>query len=290
MKIGFIGLGIMGLGMARNLQKEFPELHLYNRDKTKTEEFIEKGATTYDNPAELAREVDTLITMLTTPEVVKEIALGQNGFLPAMKEGSLWIDSTTVNPSFSKEMSAAAKEHKIRFLDAPVAGSKKPAASGELLFLAGGSAENVAEAEPLFSLMGRKTIHAGENGMGSSLKMVINLLLGQSLLVFSEAVNFGKAMGLPQEFLLNALLGGPVVSPFVATKKEKFESGDYEVEFPLEWAQKDLKLAALTAKEVGVVIPSGKLARDIYAKAIEMGMARDDFSAIFKYYNENEDK
>lgn len=286
MHIGFIGLGIMGVRMAANLQKKFPNLTVYNRDSKKADELLANGATVVSSPRELASNIDILITVLSTPQVVEEIACGPDGFLKHMKKDSLWIDSTTVNPSFSRHMAVEANKHAIRFIDAPVAGSKQPAQDGQLLFLVGGDKSDVDQAQPLFNAMGRKTLHVGNNGMGASMKMVINLLLGQSMMVFSEAINFGKKLGISENVLFDSLLDGPLVAPYLKSKKDKFTSGEYEVEFPLEWMQKDLFLATVTAQEVNAPLPSGDVAKQVFANAKRNGLSREDFSAIYKMYQE----
>src|SRR5882672_8332634 len=138
MKIGFVGLGAMGSRMAANLQKSGYSLVVFNRSADKAAPLVSAGAHLADSPAALAADVDVLFTMLAHPAAVREAALGQDGFLGRLRPGTLWIDCSTVNPSFSREMASAAQARKLRFLDAPVAGSRVPAAKGELVFLDGG--------------------------------------------------------------------------------------------------------------------------------------------------------
>lgn len=283
MNIGFIGLGIMGSRMATNLLKSNHTIYVHNRSKEKAELLLTNGAIWTENPKQIAEKSDILFTMLTTPEVVMQTAFSEHGFLKHLKSNSLWIDCTTVNPAFSKEMAQQASSHNIRFLDAPVAGSLKPAEIGELIFLVGGKESDIKEIQPLLDLMGKKTIHVGSHGMGSSMKMVVNLLLGQSLVAFSEAVNFGKAMQIPDDILLGTLLNSIVVPPFITFKKENFQSDKYPTEFPLEWMQKDLQLASTTADEVEAPLESGKVANELFKKAIDAGLSREDCSAIFKF-------
>src|SRR5258708_15788328 len=142
MKMGFVGLGARGSRMAVNLQKSGAPLVVYNRSREKAAALVSAGAVWADTPAALAAEVEVLFTMLAHPAAVREAALGQDGFLDRLRPGALWIDCSTVNPSFSREIAAAAQATKLRFLDAPVAGSRVPAAKGELVFFVGG---NVAD-------------------------------------------------------------------------------------------------------------------------------------------------
>ncbi len=286
MKIGFIGLGIMGSRMAANVLQAGNVLAVNNRTKAKAESLIQQGAGWADTPAELAQQVDILFTMLTTPDVVEKTALGEQGFLAQMKRGSLWVDSSTVNPSFSRRMAAEAQKRGVRFVDAPVAGSKGPAENGQLLFLVGGSAADFEILQPYFKVMGRKAIHAGGVGMGTSMKMVFNLLLGQSMLAFAEALVLGQSLGLSSDMLFDALTGAIVVAPSATSKRAKIESGQYDPEFPLQWMQKDLQLAADSAYEQGVSLPSTNAGKEVFMLAIRQGFGEKDLSAIYQFLNE----
>ena len=175
-------------------------------------------------------------------------------------------------------------------MDAPVAGSKIPAERGELLFLVGGDAEIVERCAPLFEVMGRKTIHVGGNGMGTSLKMVINLLLGQAMAAFSEGMALGESLGIDQQTLLDILLASAVVPAFVAGKRDKISQNQFDPEFPLRWMHKDLHLAAETAFAQGVSMPLANAAKETYALAKQKGLGGNDFSAIYRFLHEREDK
>jgi 3-hydroxyisobutyrate dehydrogenase/glyoxylate/succinic semialdehyde reductase len=286
MNIGFIGLGIMGSRMAKNLLKAGHRLVVYNRTQAKAEPLLAQGAIWAESPAALAEQVEVLITMLSTPEAVQAAALGNEGFLDHLAEGAIWVDCTTVNPSFSRHMAAQAAERQVRFLDAPVAGSKSPAEKGELLFLVGGDAGDVEAYQGLFEAMGRGVVHLGNQGMGTSLKMVFNSLLGQAMLVFSEAMTMGQALGLGEEQLLETLVGSPVVPPFIAGKRPKIETSDYEADFPLQWMRKDLQLASQTAYEAGGGAPAVNAAKEVYALAVQNGWGERDFSAIYQFLND----
>ncbi len=287
MKIGFIGLGIMGSRMANNLIKGGHELCIYNRTKEKAEKLIESGAEFMDSPKEAAKNCNVVFTMLSEPEVVREVAAGKDGFLKYMNENSIWADCTTVNPSFAKEINEIARKHKIRYMDTPVAGSTVPAEKGELTFLVGGSEKDFKEIREYLELMGKNIFHMGENGSGAAMKMVINMLLGQSMQAFSEAMALGSAMNLPEEILYEILLGGPVTASYLSAKKEKFQTGNYEAEFPLKWMHKDLFLASKTAYEQNVSLPSTNSVKETFGLAKMRGLADKDFSAIFDFLNKN---
>lgn len=280
-QIGFIGLGIMGSRMAANLLSKGFSLKVYNRTKSKAEPLIEAGAEWAETASDAGKNVDILITMLSEPGAVSSLALGKNGFLESMKKNALWIDSSTVNPYYTGEMKQIASEKGIRFIDAPVAGSKKPAEKGELLFLVGGEENDIKEAASLFDAMGRKYIHIGKNGKGTSLKMVFNLLLGQAMYSFGEAMKLGRSLELNEKMLFDVLLDSPVVAPFVKLKRDKMENKDFSPEFPLRWMQKDLTLAAETAYEQGVKLKANNIVIEAYRNAIENNRGDEDFSAIY---------
>ncbi len=281
--IGFIGLGIMGSRMALNLQKAGHTLTVYNRTLEKTAVLKKQGAKVVDKPSAVPFENEIIISMLSTPETIRETALGPDGFLEKMSPGTIWLNCSTVNPSFAKEMEKTSETRGIRYIDAPVAGTKGPAEKGELVFLVGGNTTDIVEVQPLLDRMGKKTLHLGKVGHGSNMKMLINLLLAQSMLAFSEAMVLGEQMGLAQETLLNVLLNVPVTAPFLGLVRAKLENSDYEANFPLQWIQKDLHLATTTAYEQGVAMPSLNVAKELYAMAKQNGYAKQDFSAIYDY-------
>lgn len=283
MRIGFIGLGIMGGRMATNLQKHGHQLVVFNRTPEKAKSLIDQGAVWGVTPAAVASQVEVLFTMLANPEAVKEAALGEEGFLNHLRADSLWVDCSTVNPSFSRQMATETQARHIRFLDAPVSGSKGPAASGELMFMVGGAESDFRACRFLLECMGGKIVHVGGHGQGTSLKMVINLLMGEAMAAFAEGMILGQSLGISQEMLFGILLGGPAVAPLVAAKREKIESGKYDVEFPLHWMQKDLQLAAVTAYETGVALPLANVTKEIYRLAMRQGDGDEDYSAIYEF-------
>src|SRR5437588_4561864 len=171
MKIGFIGLGIMGSRMATNLQKHGHSLVVFNRTPEKAEPLVAEGAQWADSPAALSLHVEVIFTMLAHPDAVEAAALGENGFLRYPQPGQIWIDCSTVNPSFSRKMAAAANTRRVVFLGAPVTGSKGQAELGKLTFWVGGERSDLESCWPLLECMGNKIVHCGGPGTGASLKM-----------------------------------------------------------------------------------------------------------------------
>jgi len=283
MKIGFIGLGIMGSRMAANLQKHGYPLVVFNRTRAKAEPLLGPCGTFSDSPAKVAEQVDALFTMLAHPDAVEQAALGRNGFLSHLKSNALWIDCSSVNPSFSKKMAAEAARREVHFVDAPVTGSAPAATEAKLMFWVGADMADLERIRSLLLCMGNKIVHTGGQGAGTSMKMVINLLLGTGMAAFAEAMGLGQGLGLSQKVLFDSLLGTPAVAPFLASKREKIENGNYEAEFPLRWMQKDMHLASVSAYESGVAMPLTNVTKEIYRLAMRDGHATEDFSAVCEF-------
>jgi 3-hydroxyisobutyrate dehydrogenase-like beta-hydroxyacid dehydrogenase len=283
MKIGFIGLGIMGSRMALNLRKHHYEIIVHNRTKQKAEALLAQGVDWAPNPPRLAQQVDILFTMLSTPEAVQQMALGADGFLEHLKPEMIWIDCSTVDPAFSCHMTAEALKRQVHFVDAPVSGSKEPAEQGQLIFYVGGDDADVKICQPLFEAMGKKVLHLGGHGMGVAMKMVVNLLLGANMAAFAEALVLGQALGLAQEQLFDILLPSAVVAPALSGKRSKITTTNYTADFPLRWMQKDLHLIALTAQSLGVALPTANSIKELYALAMRAGLAEQDFAAIYQF-------
>ena len=283
MNVGFIGLGIMGGRMAANLQRAGHTLTVHNRTKEKANDLLERGATWADSPAAVVKDAQVLVTMLAHPEAVEETALGEGGFLEAMQGGQLWVDSSTLNPAFSRRMAKEAKARGVRFLDAPVAGTKAPAESGDLVFFVGGSQADIEEVQPLFGVMGKAIKHVGDHGMGTSLKVVVNHMLATSMAAFAEGIALGEGLGVSQEVLFDALIGGPLVPAYLGMKREKLEQGNYAPDFPLRWMQKDMQMVATAAYDTGVPMPLANLTKELYQAAVKRGHGDEDFSAIYEH-------
>jgi 3-hydroxyisobutyrate dehydrogenase-like beta-hydroxyacid dehydrogenase len=248
-------------------------------------ELQKKGADVAASARQAVQEADIVFTMLSTPEVVQEVVWSENGFITQMKEQALWVDCSTVNPSFSRQSSEVSGTHRIRFVDAPVAGSIPQAENRELVFFVGGAQEDVTAIEPLLKMMGSKVMHIGETGMGTSYKLLVNAMLAQSMIAFAEAVLLGEKLGVSRDFLLDTLPNIGVIAPFTKAKAEIIREGTYEALFPLELMHKDLHLAALTAYEKEQPLYLANLAKELYANAKQEGLGRKDFSAIFAFLN-----
>jgi 3-hydroxyisobutyrate dehydrogenase/glyoxylate/succinic semialdehyde reductase len=283
MKIGFIGLGIMGSRMAVNLANAGYTIFVYNRTALKISELNVDNLVAKSNPALVAGESDVIITMLSTPEAVQDVALSEEGLCAGMSKGKVWMDCSTVNPTFSKQMAELSESLGFNFLDAPVAGSLVPAEKGELIFLVGGKNGVVKYCEPLFKVMGKKHIHVGENGMGSALKLVNNLIMGISMYGIVEGLVLGESLGITKKIIFDILNGSPIAAQMIQMKRGKIEKNDYSPEFPLQWLQKDLQLAADTGYEQNIAMPATNIIKEIFALANKAGYAEQDFTAIYPF-------
>lgn len=283
MKVTFLGLGIMGSRMAANLLNNNVNLTVFNRSQEPVYELKKKGAKAAESFSDAVKEADVVFTMLSTPEVVSEVMFGENGCLQSMKKYALWVDCSTVNPSFSKQSENEAAERNVRFLDAPVAGTKPQAEEASLSILAGGDEKDFKEVETLLNFMGERVLHVGEVSKGTSLKMLVNAMLGESMLIFAETLHLGEKMGFQKDFLLDTLPNLPVIAPFTKAKAELIRNENFEPQFPLEWMLKDFNLVLKTAGENDAKLQLAGLAKDIFNEASEKGLGRQDFSAIYRH-------
>lgn len=282
MKITFIGLGIMGSQMALNLLQGDHKITVYNRSPKPMKALEKEGAMVPSSVDDAVADADLVISMLANPEAVTQVFFGKNGVLSKMKKNAIWLDSSTVNPSFSLKAGEEAESWEIQFIDAPVAGSKNQARDKELVFFTGGDKTLIDELEPVLLTMGKKVVYLGATGMGSSFKMLVNKMLAESMIIYSEAVHLGQKMGIEDHFLFDVLPTLPVIAPFVGFKTAGMKTGNYETQFPLELMYKDLQLAAQTAYEHQQSLFMANLAKERYAQAIGKGEGRNDFSAIHK--------
>jgi 3-hydroxyisobutyrate dehydrogenase/glyoxylate/succinic semialdehyde reductase len=285
-QIAFLGLGIMGSRMAANLLKAGHNVAVWNRSVGKAGQLASLGAFAAATPADAVQAgqgAEVVITMLSTPAVVEKAALGPDGFLPAMQPDTLWIDSSTVDPFFSRRMASAAEQRGVRFIDAPVTGSKEAAEKGGLRFLVGANTTDLDQAMPLLEKMGTAVVHAGERGMGSSIKLVMNLMAAQAMLAYAEGLALGEALGFTRAQMLELTMGMPHVAPLVSTKRTKIETNTYDADFPLKWMQKDLQLASQMGYEMGLAMPQTNIAKEVYRMAMRAGLAEADFAAVVQF-------
>ncbi len=281
LKVGFIGLGLMGKPMALNIHKKGFPLSVYNRTPAKAAEFKKLGITIYDSPAELAKNSDVIITMITAPKDVKEVALGKNGIAESGNKNLVHIDMSTIGPSAAKEVAKGLAKKGIDFIDAPVTGSTDRAKTGELVIFIGGDKKVFEKVKPVLEAMGTELPYMGPIGSGQAIKLVNNLIGGETIAVLGEAFMLGLSLGLTKKQIHEALKNTFSISPNMKNKMPMIEKGEYPVMFSVANMRKDLKLG-LTEKSPTTPLPILKTTESIYKKTIDQGWGDEDIAATFK--------
>lgn len=279
-RIGFIGLGMMGNPMSRNLLKAGFELIIWNRTASKMEEIIQLGAKPANSPKEVSQHSEVTITMLTGPEAVEEVILGPNGVIEGLQQGSVVIDMSTISPKVSRRIASEIAKKGGKMLDAPVGGSVGVAAQGALTIQVGGDKEVFEQCYDIFSALGKNIFHVGENGMGCYVKLVANSIMATHMVVLAEAIVLGIKAGIPVEALVEVLKHTGAASRILEVKGSNLIRGDYSAQFMLKHLFKDLGLTLTTATEDLVPLPIISLIYQTYTQAMVLGWGEADFSAI----------
>ncbi len=281
--VGVIGMGRMGAPMAVNLLKAGFQVTVHNRTREKCARAEAAGATVAPSVADVAARCEAVLLMLADDAVVKQTVFGEGGIAANGKPGALVIDSSTVHPRLSREIGAALAAKGIGFLDAPVTGSRPQAEEGKLFFLIGGPREAYQQAIQLLDAMGRKHLHLGDNGAGACAKLCNNLCGFVNLSAFCEALAIGKRFGLEPQQLFEVISNSGGRSAVSDGKGPKMLRGDWDADFALGLASKDMRLAVALAREIGQPAPLTQTAQDIYAQA-EAGHGGDDVCALYRWY------
>jgi 3-hydroxyisobutyrate dehydrogenase len=281
-RMAILGLGIMGAGMAsRLLSAGFP-VAVYNRNPDKAGPFSNAGALVAGSPREAASHAEIIISMVADDLASQGVWLGENGALAGAARGSLLIECSTLTVGWIKELSAAAIQRGCEFLDAPVTGTKPHAASGELLFLVGGSASALATAQPVLSVLGRETVHLGPTGSGALLKLINNFMCGVQAASFAEAVSLIEAGGLDRAKAEAVLTSGAPGSGIVKRAAASAAANDFTPNFRLRLMAKDLGYAIDEASHRGLQLQTASSALALFKQAIVKGHGDEDFSAVVK--------
>ncbi len=279
-KIGFMGLGIMGTPMAGNLLRAGYPVMVYNRSPEKAEPLVKQGAGLASNPEALAKAAEVVIAMVTGPEALDHLLWGANGAGKALNANKIFINMSSVSPSYTRELAAQLAPTGVMFIDAPVSGTKKPAEDAALVILAGGPQDKVKELEPLLLAMGKKVVYCGPAGQGSMMKMFINLLLAIMMGGFAEVLNFGRLGGLELEAMLDTVYSGAMNSPMFQVKAANMREKNYPPAFPFKHLAKDLKFLVDTAYELKAPVPLGQILLHLYNAGVAQGWGDEDISAI----------
>ncbi len=279
-KVGFIGLGMMGNPMSKNLLKAGFSLTVWNRTASKMKELTDLGAKGASSPKEVAENSDVVITMLTSGSDVKEVALGKGGVMEGAKPGLILIDMSTVSPKDSQEIAREVEKKGCEMLDAPVSGSVGVAARGALTIQVGGKKEVFERAVPILKGMGQNIFHIGPSGMGSNMKLVTNTIMGCNAAALCEGLAMGTKAGIPPETMVEVLKFGGGQSRVLELRGPKIIAGDFSPSFMLKLLDKDMGLALENAQNLKVPVSIAEMIRGFYKKAIENGKGDNDFNAI----------
>lgn len=285
-QIGFIGLGIMGRGMAASLLKAGYEVTVFNRTVERAQALRAQGANVADHPAGVAERADIIILIVSDDRAVEEITLGPNGLADKARRGSIIIDSSTVAPATSRKMAAALAERGVAWLDAPVTGSKAAAETGAVTFLVGGDRPAYEACGDLFQAMGRKAIYVGGRGMGAQAKLCLQLIVGATYQAFCESAVLAAKAGIAPELLLELINNSGAQSRIIEMKAPLILSRDFSPHFPLKLMYKDMGLAVSSAQELAVPAPVTALVRELLGQAQAAGYGELDFSAGIKLTEE----
>jgi 2-hydroxy-3-oxopropionate reductase len=286
-KVGFIGLGIMGRPMAKNLMEAGYELVLQNRTPEKAEELAKEGnATAAENPREVAEACDIVITMLPDSPDVEAVVSGEDGILGGIRHGALLVDMSTISPVVTEELAEKVREKGASMLDAPVSGGDVGAIEGALSIMVGGSEEDFERARPLFDVMGKVATHVGPTGAGQVVKACNQIVVALTIEAVSEALVLGSRGGVAPEKLVEALSGGLAGSAVMEAKKEKFFSHDFEPGFRIELHHKDLGIALAAGREYGVALPVTAIVDQMLEALKAKGRGDRDHSALLTLLEE----
>jgi 3-hydroxyisobutyrate dehydrogenase-like beta-hydroxyacid dehydrogenase len=285
--IGFIGLGLMGKPMSLNLLRAGYAVTVWNRTASRADELVAAGGVLAKSPPEVAASCDFLITIVSDPPALEEVLWGKNGdggALAALKAGATYMDSSTVSPALARKISAACAKQNVRFLDAPVTGGDWGAKKGELLFMIGGDAETIKDAEPILGVMGKKWFHLGPNGAGQTIKLAMNAILALQVEALAEAIALVKAAGLQPEKLVEVMQSSMARSGVLDVKSQNLLKGDYTPSFPLRLMLKDIDLALDLAKQVGVTLPATAAAQRTYGQVKRDAKEDLDYSGVMRFW------
>lgn len=281
-RVGFIGLGIMGRGMAHNLLKAGFELRVWNRTASRADELVQAGAIAANTPAELAAKSDVVIVCVSdTPDVV-EVIQGAQGVIQGAQSGTLVIDMSTISPQTTQEIAARLRDKGVHMLDAPVSGGSEGAARGTLSIMVGGDAAQLERAMPLLQAMGKTITHVGSHGSGQTVKLVNQILVVGNALAMSEALLFAQAGGVDLRRAFDAVSQGAAGSWMLSNRGPQILARDWRPGFTIDLQQKDLRLVLAAADQMGVPVLATGLISNLYRTLQARDLGSEGNHALIK--------
>ena len=278
--IGFIGLGIMGRPMARNLLKAGYPVVVHSRSRPPVDELVGQGAKAAGSPREVAGQCGILITMLPNSPDVEQVALGTNGIIEGARPGLIFADMSTISPIVSQKIGQALEPKGVRMLDAPVSGGEQGAINAALSIMVGGDQAVFDAVLPVFQAMGKTITRLGPLGFGGFTKLANQIIVAVNLTALGEALTLGKKAGLDRELLLTALAGGLAGSKCLDQKKANYVSGTYNPGFKVDLHYKDLGLIMESARALGVPLPATAMVQELFNALRVKGRGGLDHSAV----------
>lgn len=264
MRIGFVGLGIMGKPMAENLIKGGYKLTVYNRTKSKAEPFRALGALVADTPRQAAADSDITIVIVSDTPDVEQVILGRDGVAEGARRGSVVVDMSTISPEVTRSIAAELAKRGVEMLDAPVTGGQKGAIEGTLSIMVGGKKEVFDRCVPVFEAMGKNIVYMGDHGAGQTAKLCNQILCSLTILSMAECLVLGAKANLDLEKLLQAVSGGAGGSWSLSNLGPKVIKGDFSPGFMVKLHQKDIRLVLDLARKLGVALPGTALVNQLY--------------------------
>jgi 2-hydroxy-3-oxopropionate reductase len=284
MKIGFIGLGIMGKPMSKNLIKAKYELIVMDKNTEVTKELGSLGATVAVSPAEVAKNVDVIITMLPNSPHVKEVVLGKNGIIEGGKPGLTIIDMSSISPIVSRELAAELENAGMHMLDAPVSGGEPKAIEGTLSVMVGGNSEIFTKYYDLMKSMAASVVRVGEIGSGNIAKLCNQIIVAINISAVSEAMILAQKAGVSPELVYNAIRGGLAGSTVLDAKAPMMMNRKFAPGFRIDLHIKDLNNVLDTSHNLGIPLPLSAAVMEMMQALKADGLGNEDHSSLVKYY------
>src|SRR2546427_7738894 len=283
--IGFIGMGHMGSHMARRLLDAGYQLTVYDRTKEKAQKVGQRGALVAQTPKDLAANCQVVMACVTNDEAQQDVMFGADGALAGVHGGSMIIDLSTVSPDASRRLFQAAKEKDVPMIDAAVSGSVPQVEQGSLVIFVGGEHKTYQQCKPILDVLGQNSFFMGASGMGTTMKLVVNTLLGLGMQALAEALALGEKAGLEKGLLLDVLGQTAVITPGQKSKLDNVRREQYPTNFALSLMHKDFSLVLSQAYDASVSMPATAAAQQMYTAAMAKGMDAD-FSIMIKFMEE----
>ena len=279
-RIGFIGIGLMGQYMAHRIQQGGYPLTVWNRTKDKAKALLDVGAAWADSPREVASQTDIVVTMVTDSAASEQVSCGPAGVLEGAHPGLVLIDMSSITPDISRAIAERAKSKGVEMLDAPVTGAPRVASEGKLGIMVGGARETFERCRPVFEKMGVKIVYAGTHGMGSTLKLVNNLILGVAIHACAEALVLATKAGLDPQSVVEITSVGGARTGAMETRGPRMLKHDFSPHFSVNNMYKDLSNVICLADECGVSLPVAGMAREILRAAKAQGKGDEDSATV----------